>query len=95
MRKLASFLVVAWLCAVPAFGAAESYKDVPVVDVNCSKKVAADPDSHPRADAAARGARDAGGMNIYLINALLVIRQIREHQLHAGPVPPGVTRPVS
>src|SRR5437879_7938268 len=49
MRTLASFLVVAWLCAVPAFGAAESYKDVAVVDVNCSKKVAADPDSHTRA----------------------------------------------
>jgi hypothetical protein len=48
MRKIASFLAVAGLCAVSAFGAAESYKDVPVVDVNCSKKVAADPDSHPR-----------------------------------------------
>ena len=42
------------------------------------------PDSHPRADAPARGQGHAGGMNIYLINALLillVIRQIREHQL--------------
>jgi hypothetical protein len=49
MRKVASFFVVAGLCAVPAWGAVENYKDVPVVDVNCSKKVAADPDSHPRA----------------------------------------------
>ena len=44
------------------------------------------PRSHPRADAPARAARHAGGMNIYLINALLVllvVRQIREHQLDA------------
>jgi hypothetical protein len=42
------------------------------------------PDSHPGADALARPARHADGMNIYLINALLVllvVRQIREHQL--------------
>jgi hypothetical protein len=42
------------------------------------------PDSHPGADAWRGPARHADGMNIYLINALLVllvIRQIREHQL--------------
>ena len=49
MRKVTSFLVLLGLAAMPALGATESYKDVPVVDVNCSKKVAADPDSHPRA----------------------------------------------
>jgi hypothetical protein len=49
MRKVASFLVFVGICAVPAMAAAEDYKDVPVVDVSCSKKVAADPDSHPRA----------------------------------------------
>jgi hypothetical protein len=49
MRKLVSFLVLFGLCALPALAAAETYKNVPVVDVNCSKKVAADPDSHPRA----------------------------------------------
>jgi hypothetical protein len=48
MKKLTSLLVLAGLCAAPAFAAAESYKDVPVVDVNCSKKVAAAPDSHTR-----------------------------------------------
>jgi hypothetical protein len=48
MRKLASILVLCGLCATPALAAAESYKDVPVVDVQCSKKVAADPDSHTR-----------------------------------------------
>src|SRR5205807_6871798 len=47
--KFASFLVLAGLSAMPALAAAENYKDMPVVDVNCSKKVAADPDSHPRA----------------------------------------------
>jgi hypothetical protein len=34
---------------MPAFAAVESYKDVSVADVNCSKKVAANPDSHTRA----------------------------------------------
>jgi hypothetical protein len=49
MRKLASFFVLFGLCAMPAFAAVETYKDVSVVDVNCSKKVADDPDSHTRA----------------------------------------------
>src|SRR3981081_1514628 len=49
MRKLASFFVLVGLCVMPALAAVETYKDVPVVDVNCSKKVAADPDTHTRA----------------------------------------------
>jgi hypothetical protein len=49
MRKLASLFVLFGLCVMPALAAAATYKDVPVVDVNCSKKVAADPDSHTRA----------------------------------------------
>jgi len=49
MRKAVSFLVLVGLAAMPALAAVETYKDVPVVDVNCSKKVAADPDSHTRA----------------------------------------------
>ena len=48
MRKLASFVVLG-LCAIPVFAANETFTDVPVVDVNCSKRVAADPDAHPRA----------------------------------------------
>jgi len=48
MRRLASFVVLG-LFAVPVFAANETFTDVPVVDVNCSKKVAADPDSHTRA----------------------------------------------
>lgn len=49
MRKAVSFLVLLGLAAMPALAAVESYKDVSVVDVNCSTKVAADPDSHTRA----------------------------------------------
>jgi len=48
MKKLAS-LAVLGLFALPAFAAAETFTDVSVVDVNCSKKAAADPDSHTRA----------------------------------------------
>ena len=49
MRKLASFFLLLGLCGMPALAAVETYKDVPLVDSNCSKKVAADPDSHTRA----------------------------------------------
>jgi hypothetical protein len=48
MRKISSFLVLLGLCAMPALAAAETYDNVSVVDVNCSKKVAADPDTHTR-----------------------------------------------
>lgn len=47
MKMLASLLAVG-LLASPALAAAKSFKDVPVVDVNCSSKVAANPDSHTR-----------------------------------------------
>ncbi len=32
---------------VPAFAAAETWKDVPLIDHNCLAKVKADPDAHP------------------------------------------------
>jgi len=48
MKKLTSLLVLLGLYAMPAFATVASYENVPVVDVNCSKKVAADPDSHTR-----------------------------------------------
>ena len=48
MKKLASVLALG-LFALPVFAANETFTDVSVVDVNCSKKVAADPDSHTRA----------------------------------------------
>jgi Tfp pilus assembly ATPase PilU len=49
MKKFAAMAVLLGLCAVPSLFAGENFKDVPVVDVNCSAKVAADPDSHTRA----------------------------------------------
>jgi hypothetical protein len=49
MGKLALFIGSFAIFAIPALGATETYKDVSVVDVNCSAKVAADADSHTRA----------------------------------------------
>ena len=48
MRKLASLLVLLGMSALPALAANETFKDVSLVDSNCSKKVAANPDSHTR-----------------------------------------------
>ena len=48
MRKFALLFLLAGLFALPSF-AADSFNNVAVVDVNCSKKVAADPDGHTRA----------------------------------------------
>ena len=47
MRKQSTLLILG-LFALPTFAATESYKDVSVVDKNCSAKAAADPDSHTR-----------------------------------------------
>jgi hypothetical protein len=47
MRKI-TLLVMFGLLALPAMAVAETFKDVPVVDTNCSKKVADAPDSHTR-----------------------------------------------
>src|ERR1700730_8273130 len=49
VRKFASVCVLFGLCAMPALAGIETYINVPVVDVNCSQKTAADPDSHTRA----------------------------------------------
>lgn len=48
MKKIAYLAILGFL-ALPALASAETYKNVAVVDVNCSAKVAADPDSHTRA----------------------------------------------
>src|SRR5262249_46377 len=48
MKKLAASLTLLGLVAVPALAANESYKGVSVIDANCSKKAAADPDAHTR-----------------------------------------------
>jgi hypothetical protein len=49
MKKLAAILGLIALAALPALAADESYKNVSVIDSNCSAKAAADPDSHTRA----------------------------------------------
>ena len=48
MRKLVSFALLFGMCAIPGFSATETFSDVSVIDTNCSKKAAADPDSHTR-----------------------------------------------
>jgi hypothetical protein len=47
MKMLASLLAVG-LMATPALAATQTFNDVSVVDVACSKKAAADADSHTR-----------------------------------------------
>lgn len=48
MRRFPSLMMIAALLAMPAMALAATYKNVAVVDVNCSKKVAANPDEHTR-----------------------------------------------
>ncbi len=48
MRKFAAVVALLGLSALPALAGVETYTNVPVVDVNCSAKVAADPDTHTR-----------------------------------------------
>ncbi len=47
MRKLA-WIVLSLMLAMVQLAVAESFKDVPVVDKNCSSKVAKAPDGHTR-----------------------------------------------
>lgn len=48
MKKFSLYMVLAALLAVPGVCLAATFNDVPVVDVNCSKKAAANPDAHTR-----------------------------------------------
>lgn len=48
MKKLVSVVALLGLWALPALGATESYQNVPLLDVGCSKKAAANPDAHTR-----------------------------------------------
>ena len=48
MRKAALFLAAVALCALPALADTQTFQDVSLVDVNCSKKVADNPDAHTR-----------------------------------------------
>lgn len=53
MKKLALFLMLFALGAFPVLAAAADFNNVPVVDVSCSRKVAANPDAHTRSCALA------------------------------------------
>jgi len=48
MQKISLLVMMVGLVALPGFAATETFKDVPVVDLNCSKKVAEAPDAHTR-----------------------------------------------
>ena len=48
MMKILATLLAFGLMAAPALAATQTFNDVSVVDVACSKKVAADADSHTR-----------------------------------------------
>jgi hypothetical protein len=48
MRRIASFVMLMGLCVSPALAVAESYQNAPLMDVNCSRKAAANPDAHTR-----------------------------------------------
>lgn len=52
MKILASVLALG-LVAAPAFAATETFNNVSVIDVSCSKKAAADADAHTRSCALA------------------------------------------
>ena len=47
MKILASVLALG-LVAAPAFAATETFNDVSIIDVSCSRKAAANPDAHTR-----------------------------------------------
>ncbi|HYK35082.1 hypothetical protein [Alloacidobacterium sp.] len=61
MRRLASLVVLLGVCAAPVFAFAASFENVAVVDVGCSKKVAANPDLHTR-DCALQCAKSGFGI---------------------------------
>lgn len=48
MKRLASFVALAGLLGLPAMALGATFNDVAVVDVNCSRKVADNPDAHTR-----------------------------------------------
>ncbi len=48
MKKIATFLILLGLGALPALAESASFENVPVIDVSCSKKAAANPDAHTR-----------------------------------------------
>lgn len=48
MKHLAALLIMLGLAVSPALAATVTFNNVPMVDVKCSSKVAANPDAHTR-----------------------------------------------
>lgn len=48
MKKISSLLVLLALGVAPALASATTFHDVSLVDVGCSRKAAANPDTHTR-----------------------------------------------
>lgn len=48
MKKLLAMVILLGFAAIPALAATESYQNVALLDVGCSKKAAASPDAHTR-----------------------------------------------
>jgi hypothetical protein len=48
MKRITSLLALAGLVGIPAMALGATFNNVAVVDVNCSRKVAANPDAHTR-----------------------------------------------
>jgi hypothetical protein len=48
MKRIASFVMLIGLCGSPSFAMAENYQNVPLMDTNCSRRAAANPDAHTR-----------------------------------------------
>jgi hypothetical protein len=48
MRKAGLILALAALCALPALADLQTFQNVSLVDANCEKKVADNPDAHTR-----------------------------------------------
>ena len=48
MKRIASFVMLIGLCGSSAFAMAENYQNVPLMDANCARRAAANPDAHTR-----------------------------------------------
>lgn len=48
MKRIASLIMLMGLGVSPSLAFAESYQNVPLMDVNCSRRAAANPDAHTR-----------------------------------------------
>ena len=61
MKRIATFVTLAGLAGIPAIALGATFNNVAVVDVNCSRKVADNPDAHTR-DCALKCAQSGFGI---------------------------------